>query len=151
MEETSCGMAQAEYRWCFTGKSSIVAEVWALRDGLKLANSIGIQSLVVELDAKVIVELLHSNNKNNGNLSFMLDGCRSLLRKFHQVRVEHVYREGNKEADALVKWGTTMSESFVIFYLPPSSHILSIVNMDVSDMYFCRTVNASPAPVVRRQ
>ena len=68
-----------------------MAKVWALRDGLKLASSIGIQSLVVELDAKVIAELLNSNNSANRTFSPILDHCRSLLGRFHHVRVEHVY------------------------------------------------------------
>lgn len=64
--------------------------------------------------------------------------------------MEHVYREGNKGADALAKWRTTMLESFVIFDMPPSFDIISIVNSDVSEMYYCRTVNAGHAPVVRQ-
>ena len=71
--------------------TSIVAEVWALRDGLKLAFSIEIQNLIVELDAKVIVELLKSNNCTNRIFSPIIDDCRSLLDRFHQVCVEHVY------------------------------------------------------------
>ena len=33
--------------------TSITAEFWALRDGLLLADQIGVQNLVIELDAKV--------------------------------------------------------------------------------------------------
>ena len=35
--------------------TSIIAEFWALRDGLLLAAQLGITHLIVELDAKVIV------------------------------------------------------------------------------------------------
>ena len=34
--------------------TSITVEFWALRDGLLLANQIGVQNLVIELDAKVM-------------------------------------------------------------------------------------------------
>ena len=48
-----------------------------------------------------------------------------------------MFREGNKGADALARRGTVMSEFFVVFDFPPNSDILSIVNMDVSDMHYC--------------
>ena len=38
--------------------TSINAEFWALRDGLRLASQMGITHLAVELDAKVIVDLV---------------------------------------------------------------------------------------------
>ena len=90
------------------------------------------------MDAKVIVELLETNNSANRAFSSLLDDCRSLLDRFHQVRVEHVFREGNKGADVLARRGTVMLEIFVIFDFPPNSDILSIVNMDVSGMHYCR-------------
>ena len=42
--------------------TSITAEFWALRDGLLLADQIGVQNLEIELDAKVVVELVQSKN-----------------------------------------------------------------------------------------
>ena len=42
--------------------TSIIAEFWAFRDGLLLASQLGITQLVVELDAKVIVDLVLSKN-----------------------------------------------------------------------------------------
>ena len=67
----------------------------ALRDGLNLAIQLGIGYLEVELDAKVIVEML--NNANSANIKFspLLFDCRS----FTQVRVAHVYREVKRCAD----------------------------------------------------
>ena len=38
--------------------TSIIAELWALRDGLLLADQIGVQKLWIELVAKVVVELV---------------------------------------------------------------------------------------------
>ena len=45
--------------------TSKIAEFWALRDGLKLAIQLGVQNLEVELDAKVIVDLINSRNSSN--------------------------------------------------------------------------------------
>ena len=41
--------------------SSVIAELWALKDGLRLASQLGISHILVELDdAKTVVDLLHS-------------------------------------------------------------------------------------------
>ena len=45
--------------------TSIIAEFWALRDGLMLASQLGITHLAVELDAKVVVDLVLSSKTPN--------------------------------------------------------------------------------------
>nr|POE82130.1 putative ribonuclease h protein [Quercus suber] len=46
--------------------TSIIAEFWALRDGLLLASQLGITQLVVELDAKVLDLVISKNNLQLG-------------------------------------------------------------------------------------
>ena len=62
--------------------TSITAEFQALRDGLLLADQIGVQNLVIELDAKVMVELVQSETTSNAFYSSLLVDCRSLLGRF---------------------------------------------------------------------
>nr|POE67385.1 putative ribonuclease h protein [Quercus suber] len=57
--------------------TSITTELWALRDGLMLAKQIGITHLVVEMDAKVIVDLVQSNKAPNNSYSSLVNDCRS--------------------------------------------------------------------------
>lgn len=52
--------------------TSITAKLWALRDGLLLAVQLGVQNLEVELDAKVIVDLIQSRNCLNAFYSSLL-------------------------------------------------------------------------------
>ena len=82
--------------------TNVVAECWALRDGLQRANQLGIQNIVVELDAKIIVDILQSNQETNNSFSPLLLDCRLLLRNFPQSRVRHVFREANFCADSLL-------------------------------------------------
>ena len=79
--------------------TSVMAELWALRDGLYLAIQLGINFLEVELDAKVIVKMLNNIDYSNKKYSPMLHDCRSLLSRLTQTRVVHVFREANKCAD----------------------------------------------------
>lgn len=56
--------------------TSVMAELWALRDGLYLAIQLGINFLEVELDAKVIVEMINNNDCSNRkhSLCYMIAG-----------------------------------------------------------------------------
>ena len=99
--------------------SSIMVELWALRDGLRLDSQLGIQNLEVEMDAKVIVDLINSNANYNRAYSPLLHDCRLLLGRFPQVRVAHVFRKANKCVNALTKRGCSSQEDFVVFDTHP--------------------------------
>ena len=99
--------------------NSCMAELWALRDGLLLAKELGINNLIVELDALSVV-LLMKNNACNLLMEPLLTDCRNLLKEFPNTQVVHAYREANQCADALVKMGAGSLTSFVVFWtLPP--------------------------------
>ena len=61
-----------------------------------------------------------------------------LLTRFIQVQVVHVYREGNRYADELVRRDSTMAEAFVVFDNLPSLDVVHLVNMDNVDMFVNR-------------
>ncbi|KAL0012613.1 hypothetical protein SO802_007721 [Lithocarpus litseifolius] len=127
--------------------SSIIAELWALRDELRLANHIGIRQLEVELDAKVIVGLHNSKKNPNSAYAPLLSDCRYLLDKLPQVRVVHVFREANKCTDWLAKWGSSMREDFAVFDFPFAAELETLVAKDINGLYYCRLVAASMASV----
>ena len=96
----------------------------------------------VELDAKVIVELLKSNSISNRGYSPLLHDCRMLLGQLQQVRVTHVFREANKCADFLAKRGCCMQADFV-FDHPPSAEYLPLLYSDMYDVSFCKLASPS--------
>ena len=93
---------------------SFVAEIWALRDGLQLCRHLNIGAVVIELDAKSLVEVLNNSSYCNNVISPLLDDCKLLIDQFPQVRVVHIFREANKCADHLAKFGLAQS---VFFFL----------------------------------
>ena len=99
--------------------TSIIAEFWALRNGLLQAVQIGVQNLLIELDAKVVVELVRSMSPSNAFYSSLLADCRSLLGRFQYYKVQHTFREVNHVADVLAKLGCEMQVQFVILDIPP--------------------------------
>ena len=125
--------------------TSVMAELWALRDGLKLAVQLGIGCLEVELDAKIIVEMLNNADSANIKFSSLLSDCRFLIARVTQVRVTHVYREVNRCADFLAKKGCCLREDFVIFETSPSDKLLV---SDVNGLYYYRQIATTLASVV---
>ena len=124
-----------------------MAELWALRDGLSLAIQLGIRNLEVELDAKVIVEMLNNANSSNKKFSPLLLDCRSLMASLTQVRVAHVLREANRCANYLAKNGCYMREDFVIFYVYPSNELDNLLVFDSNGLYYYRRVAFTLATV----
>ena len=59
--------------------SSTVAELWALKDGLTMVKQMGIENICVEMDAKLIVQLVSSPLMINLMLEPLLSECRNLI------------------------------------------------------------------------
>ena len=95
----------------------MLVKLWALRNRLKLAADEKISNLIVELDALAIVHIMRNSNSNL-SLEPLLTDCRLHLKKFHNLRVVHVYKEANRCADALARIGSSNDEPFILFSLP---------------------------------
>lgn len=93
-----------------------MAELWGLRDGLSLCYNLNIPSLVVELDAKAIVDIFQNPNYENNIISPILDDSRQLMGLFQQIQFEHCYACC---ADMLARMGTDQDLNFVYFDSPP--------------------------------
>ena len=123
--------------------TSIIAEFWALRDGLMLASQLGITQLLVELDAKVIVDLVLSTKPSNNSYFSLLNDCRYLIRQFHWIKTSHVFREVNMCTNHLAKGGCTLSGNFVVLDSPPIDDLFIILNSDAFGMYSVRLLSTT--------
>ena len=74
--------------------------------------------LIVELDAKTIVDIFGRNEHVNDMLSPILDDYRMLITKFHQKKFKHCYRQANQCADALSRMGAEQEVDFRSFESP---------------------------------
>ena len=127
--------------------TSVLAKWWALWDGPILAIQLGINQLEVELDAKVIVELLNGVECPNRSYSPLLNDCRFLIARLVQVRVGHVYREANQCADFLTKRGCSMMENFAVFDFSLSADMYILIESDKNGLYYYRYVANTLASV----
>ena len=99
--------------------TSFVAELWALRDGLSMCVDMQIPALEVELDAKVVADLMNNTTSLNADFAAIVADCRQLLSQIPQVKVSHCYREVNRCVDALARLGYTTSLNVMFFNFPP--------------------------------
>ena len=83
--------------------SSFKTKLWGLWDGLTLCSNLNISALIVELDAKVIVDIFHNANYEKNIVSPILDDCRQLFPKFGRVQIKHIYCQANRCADTLAR------------------------------------------------
>nr|XP_009786072.1 PREDICTED: uncharacterized protein LOC104234226 [Nicotiana sylvestris] len=106
--------SKAEWILGFAGaapcKSAIFSELYALMQGLRYAYERNITPLEVEVDAKDIILLLHT--ENFGLFNLIVD-CRYYLGLLGNPTVKHVYREKNMVSDQLAKVGHNFGDAWL--------------------------------------
>ena len=88
---------------CIRITNSFVVELWCLRDGLIMRCNLNITSIVVELDAKAIVDVFHKPDYKNNVLYSILDDCKQLISRFCQVQFMHCFCRTNYCVDMLAR------------------------------------------------
>ncbi len=93
----------AEVSECIGVQTNNVAEYRAFLAGLDAARAVGVSVLTVRADSKLLIEQVKGNYKvKHPNLRPLHAEAVRKLRDFSRVTLEHVRREFNKDADALV-------------------------------------------------
>lgn len=79
-----------------------VAEYYGLIAAMDYAQSHGIRALRVESDSELLVKQMRGQYKvKSSDLQPLFERAKKMSQAFHVFRIEHVYREQNREADAL--------------------------------------------------
>ena len=79
-----------------------VAEYYGLIAALDYAQSHGIRALRVESDSELLVQQMRGRYKvKSVDLRPLFERAKKISQSFESFRIEHVYREQNREADAL--------------------------------------------------
>nr|POE62303.1 putative ribonuclease h protein [Quercus suber] len=124
--------------------TSFVAELWALRDGLNMCLNMQISALEIDLDAKVVADLMGNvETLKNDNASIVADNI-LLISQFPQVKVSHCYRKANRCADALARLGCSQVLDFMYLNSPPPC----ILNAFLSDLYGLSQMRLYPVSIV---
>ncbi|KAF7842293.1 Ribonuclease H protein [Senna tora] len=119
--------------------NSLMAELWAIIEGLKLAKLLQCNNLIVESDSLAAMKLINSNDCGNlHQFSTLIRICRAILLDFSEVKVVHIYREGHACADTLAKQALVSKSPLMYFVnLPPC--ISSPFEADLFGIKFSRS------------
>ncbi|KAK8596929.1 hypothetical protein V6N12_065407 [Hibiscus sabdariffa] len=114
----------------FIGKCSFLeAELWVVCQGLKCAMDMNVQKVIMESDSReVICTLLGQGWRATS--SSLLESIRSLASGNCEVVFQHVFREGNRVADAMTRF-FSMDTFATRLYLYPPDEVLEILHADV--------------------
>ncbi|XP_030931901.1 uncharacterized protein LOC115957726 [Quercus lobata] len=104
---------------------------------LFLCSNLNIQFLVIELDAKAVVDVFLNPNYQNIAVSPILEDCRQLLLRFQQIQVKHCFCQANRCADLLARMSLDQVTDFVSFNCLPVD-IRGIVEEDVVGLFVNR-------------
>ncbi|GKV26433.1 hypothetical protein SLEP1_g35733 [Rubroshorea leprosula] len=99
--------------------TSFLAELWGCREGLKLAISLGVQQLILEMDSLLAVQQIQSWKVSAGAASVLLNDICLLLDSFSSCLVQHTLREGNYAANFMASIGHTVDLGTTLFPTPP--------------------------------
>ena len=96
-----------------------------------------IHSIIVELDAKSIVDVFGNPNYEGNIILPILDDCKQLMMQFQQIQFKHCYREANRFVDMLAKMGLDQSSCLEHFDCPPEI-IRTILDEDCNGIFVDR-------------
>ena len=96
-----------------------MADLWALRDCLLICVNHNYSAVKVEVDAKVVINVLANPRQSNNFILSILDDCRQLASQIPQIYFSHCYREANKCVEFMARKGTHQNEDFCLFENPP--------------------------------
>ena len=106
-------------------------------EGLKMAVDLHITQLLIELDARVVIDMVSNDYYSNSLLKPLVLECRNLIKRITYSYLRHVYREANFSADCLAKKGQQLQSPLSFFCSPPMDMIPFLRN-DVSFVMYPR-------------
>ena len=84
-----------------------------------MCQNLQINALKIELDAKIIAELMTNSSNSNAVNSAMVADSRLLISQVSQVKVTHCYQETNRCADGLARVGNKQIDADIMYYNTP--------------------------------
>ena len=78
-----------------------MAEAYALKEGLMLAQQIGCNRLIVQSDCMEVVQIMSDSGFTANSAAPIYDECNLVWSGFQEISIEHCHREANQAAHLL--------------------------------------------------
>lgn len=75
------------YARAISTTTSVAAELWALRNGIRLCIAFKLPTVEIELDSKLVVELMKKELDNPNAIDVLVSDCRDSLSDIPLVRI----------------------------------------------------------------
>ena len=75
--------------------SKNLAELRALEEGLRLCLQLGLTNVYIEGDSQIVLNAIRNKSTPNWVLNSKLEDIINLTKKFENIRIGHIFREGN--------------------------------------------------------
>jgi len=99
----------------------LVAEVTAVRDGLKTALEAGYRRNKVEGDNQVVIRVIQARATPPWQIAIIIEDIRNLIEGCEDISFKHIYREGNMVANWVAKYVCTIRSTSLSYFPYPSS------------------------------
>ncbi|KAA3472034.1 non-LTR retrotransposon transposase [Gossypium australe] len=96
-----------------------LAELMAIHSGLNLAWDRGIRQGILESDSELALSWLKREPDRTHKFAHLIRECRHILSRPWTIQTRHIYREGNRVADWLAKFGISLPLGTHHFNTPP--------------------------------
>ncbi|KAF7809227.1 putative ribonuclease H-like domain-containing protein [Senna tora] len=135
----SCGgLARDEYGRFICGFNrhlgscnTLHAELWGILKGLEMARYLELRKVQLESDSLLAIKLIKDPPGQAHPSAALILKIISLLNKEWEVKLRHIYREGNMAADLLARNCTNCSRETCLYRSPPN-FLIQILEKDRS-------------------
>jgi ribonuclease HI len=110
-----------------------MAEAYALKEGLMLAQHVGANRLIIQSDCMEVVEIMRAGGFTANSAAAIYDECDTVWGGFQEISIEHVRREDNQVAHELARRAMN-SRMNCIWDDDPPAFILSFLANDVTTL-----------------
>ena len=109
--------------------SVAVVEVIAAKTALQFAKDIGLSSIILEGDSKIVIDGLKITYSFLNEHGHLLVEAKEVVDQMDAVEFQHVPRQANKSAHNIAKHARHVSE-FTVWMEDVSSHLVFVIQAD---------------------
>ncbi|KAH0703253.1 hypothetical protein KY285_017531 [Solanum tuberosum] len=106
-------------------KDHNIAEALGTQFAIIIVKDKGYEKCTIDMDSKIIVDLMQSNNSQNLNLRAIMEDIICLIDK-NDINFIHCFREANKVVDYMAKWATTINTTSSTTILMKCQRVLKV-------------------------
>ncbi|XP_058746886.1 uncharacterized protein LOC131619855 [Vicia villosa] len=96
-----------------------MTELWGVFEGIKLAISIGVQEVDIQVDSLLVVQAINKGYSIVRKSLTIISHIRRLMSHFASVIVGHTFKEANRCADILANICCNSMQVFTMFESAP--------------------------------